>query len=345
MSRQRKRILVVRLDRIGDVLLSTPVIKNLRDAYPKSYIAFMVRPYAREITQGNPYLDDVIVYDKENEESGLAANFEFIKYLRRKKFDTAVILHPTTRTNLLIFLTGIRERIGYDRKWGFLLTHRIPHTKQEGLKHEIDYTLDVLKHMGLTPQSRQMHMPINSVSEMKVGKALEAAGICDDDLLIAINPSASCPSKRWPAVKFAKVADTLKNKYNAKIVIIGAKGDLAFGDAVHRSMGGESLDLSGKTTVSELASVLKRAKLFISNDSGPVHIACALGTPVVAIFGRSDQGLSPKRWGPSGKRDIVLHKNAGCVVCLAHNCVKDFLCLDAITVEDVVSAAAKILGK
>ena len=105
------------------------------------------------------------------------------------------------------------------------------------------------------------------------------------------------------------------------------------------------VNLSGKTSVADVASVLRRVKLFISNDSGPVHISCAVGTPVIAIFGRSDRGLSPSRWGPTGERDIVLHKDVGCDECLAHNCNKKFKCLEAVTVDEVLAAAAKILGK
>ena len=106
---------------------------------------------------------------------------------------------------------------------------------------------------------------------------------------------------------------------------------------------GKLLEKAKSLGASHVASVLRRVSLFVSNDSGPVHIACAVGTPVIAIFGRSDRGLSPQRWGPTGKRDVVLHKDVGCIECLAHNCKKGFKCLEAITVDEVLAAAAKIL--
>ena len=145
MNRKGKRVLIVRLDRIGDVLLSTPVIKAVRDVCPDGYIAFMARRYTKDILEGNPYLDEVIVYDKTGRERGLVRNLSFIRSLRRKKFDIALILHPTKRTHLLVSLAGIPETVGYNKKWGFLLTTKIPHRKQHGLKHEIDYTLDILR--------------------------------------------------------------------------------------------------------------------------------------------------------------------------------------------------------
>ncbi|MFH0764444.1 MAG: lipopolysaccharide heptosyltransferase II [Candidatus Omnitrophota bacterium] len=338
-----RKILIVRLDRIGDVLLSTPVIKNLRDAYPKSYIAFLVRPYAREIVQGNPYLDDVIVYDKAGREKGLRGNLKFIRYLRKKKFDMAIILHPTKRAHLVAFLAGIPVRVGYDRKWGILLTKRIPHTKQSGLKHEIDYTLDILRYIGVEPEDRTLYMPVDTACETRVRGMMGDAGITDTDFCIAINPGASCPSKRWKTMNFARAADSLAKTYNAKILIISSEEDRMFAGEVAALMSRPHVNLAGKTGIGDVASVLRRVKLFVSNDSGPVHIAVAVGTPVISIFGRSDRGLSPERWGPSGKRDVALHKDAGCGACLAHNCRRGFRCLDAITVDDVLAAAAKIL--
>ena len=333
----------MRLDRIGDVLLSTPVIKAVRDACPGSHIAVMVRPYARQIVEGNPYLNEVIAYDKEGSEKSLAGNLRFIKSLRNKGFDIAIALHPTTRTHIAASLAGIPVRIGYDRKYGFLLTRRVPHTKQFGLKHEIDYALDLLRYIGLSPSDRALYMPVTDGAERKMRGIFAENGIREGDLVVAINPGASCPSKRWRGERFAEAASELTKKHGAKIVVVSGPGDRALGDNVAALIDGRCLNLSGKTEIADLAAVLKLSDLFISNDSGPVHIACALGTPVVAIFGRSDAGLSPRRWGPTGKRDIVLHKDVGCGLCLAHNCAIGFKCLDAVTVDEVVAAAERLL--
>lgn len=340
-----KKILIVRLDRIGDVVLSTPVIKAVRDAYPEGYIAMMVRPYAREIVEGNPYLDEVILYDKDGAHKGLAGNIKFIQELRDKKFDTAIVLHPTSRTHIALALSGIPERIGYDRKTGFLLTKKIPHTKQFGMKHEIDYTLDILKYAGIDPKDRSLYMPVNSASECKVAEILAQNGVKEGDILVAINPGASCASKRWGVEKFAEVANGLVDKHNARVAVISGNVDKAFGDKLSALITRGAINLSGKTSIGDVASLLRRCRLFISNDSGPVHISCAVGTPVIAIFGRSDRGLSPRRWGPSGKNDVVLHKGVGCEICYAHNCRAGFKCLDSITPSEVLKAADEILSK
>ena len=343
-SQNYKKILIVRMDKIGDLVLSTPAIKAVRDAYPDSHITVLVRPYAREIIEGSPYINEVITYDKTNGNKGLLKNIKFIMSLRKKKFDLALVLHPKNRTHIYIFLAGIPVRVGYDKKMGMLLTKKIPHIKQYGLKHEIDYTLDLLRYIGIEPKDKSLYIPINEASEKKISDILAKNNVSDKDLIVTIHPGSSCPSKRWKSERFAMVADSLAQKYKAKIIIIAGPSDKIFGDKMAALMKSEKIDLSGKTRVADLASILKRSSLFISNDSGPVHIACAVGTPTIAIFGRNDRGLSPRRWRPTGKRDIVLHKDLGCETCLSHNCDRSFACLDAISVEEVLDAADRILG-
>jgi len=337
-----KRILIARTDRIGDVLLSTPVIKALRERYPKAYIAMMVSSYAKDIVSGNPYLDKVIVLDKDAEHKGWLRSIKFIRELKKNKFDLALILHPTNRAHLITFLSGIPKRIGYDRKLGFLLTDKIKHSKQLGLKHELDYNLDLLRYLGIEAPDKELFIPIKAESEKWLTEFFKQERINDTDKLLAIHPAASCPSKVWPVERFAETADLLAEKHGFKILVIAGPKDLTVAKNLINHLRSVTINLAGKTTVAQLASLLKRCRLLISNDSGPVHIASAVGTPVISIFARNQAGLSPKRWGPVGKKDKVLHK-AACLECLAHNCKKEFACLKAISVEDVLAAADAIL--
>ncbi|MDD5561076.1 MAG: lipopolysaccharide heptosyltransferase II [Candidatus Omnitrophica bacterium] len=338
-----RRILVVRTDRIGDVLLSTPVIKALRDKYPQAYISMIVAPYARDIVEGNPYLDEIIIYDKDNKHKGWLHSLKFARKLRKKRFDLAVILHPTNRMHLLLFLTGIPKRLGYKRKFGFLNNPAKAHLKQEGLKHESEYNLDLVRDLGISGNPQDLFMPVRQESEQWVNDLFSGCGIKEADKLLAINPGASCPSKIWPAANFAQVAEILARRHSFKILIVSGPKDTLLANMIANKIGEQAVNLSGKTSVSHLASVLKRCVLFISNDSGPVHIASSLGVPVVSIFGRNQPGLSPRRWGPLGRKDKYLHKDVGCIQCLAHNCKKEFACLKAISVEDVLAAVESIL--
>ncbi len=338
-----KRILIVRTDRIGDVLLSTPVIKTLRENYPHAYIAMMVSPYAKDIVEGNPYLDQVIIYDKEAKHKSWLRSIKFSQRLKKKKFDLAVILHPINRVHLITFFAGIPRRIGYNKKFGFLLTDKIKHTKQLGQKHELEYNLDLIRHLGIEAEDKNLFMPIKAESEKWADVLFKQEGIKEKDLLLTIHPGASCPSKIWPNERFAEVADKLIEKYGFKALIVAGPKDIALAKSLIKHMHHAAVDLSGKTSVSQLASLLKRSRLFISNDSGPVHIASAVGVPVVSIFARTQKGLSPKRWGPVGIKNKVLHKEVGCIECLAHNCIKEFACLKAITVDDCLKAADSIM--
>lgn len=338
-----KRILLIRTDRIGDVVLSTPAIKTVRDAYPDAYIAFMVRPYARDIVEGNPYLDEVIIYDKDAAHNSFFETFMFGLRLRKKRFDTVVILHPANRAHIIAFVAGIPNRIGFNRKMPFLLTKRIDDKKSLGEKHELDYTLDALKAIGLRGMDRSLFVPVTDSAQCAVDAKLKIAGYDGFRPLLAIHPGASCPSKKWPAARFASLADMLKKRYDFQIVLIAGPNDTREAAELKNNLKCRVIDLSGSTSVAELAALLKMCRLFISNDSGPVHIASAVGTPCVVIFGRKQPGLGPKRWGPAGKSDIVLHKDAGCAVCLAHDCKNGFKCLSAVTVEDAFNAVDNMI--
>jgi heptosyltransferase-2 len=341
-----KRILVVRTDRIGDVLLSTPAIKVLRDHFPNSYIAAMVTSYTRELVDKNPCLDEVMVLDKAGRHRGLWATLKLASLIHRKKFDVALILHPTVRTHLLCFLAGIRERIGYDRKAPYFLTTRLSHKKQEGLKHEAAYVLEMLESLGITDASvGPLTMEIPQAAELAVTNALREAGLKNTDRLVVVNPAASCPSKRWSQKKFADLIDRIMKHYPVKVILIADDAHREISEELIAQVHQRPIDMTGRFSLSQLASLLKRSELCVSNDSGPVHLSVAVGTPVISIFSRNQAGLGPRRWGPLGPRDVVLHKQMDCAPCRAHACRNHFECLESITVEEVMLHAGRILNE
>jgi len=324
-------------------MLSTPVITAVRKAYPEAYIAFCAAPHARELIDTNPALNEVIILDKKNKHRGLTGMAAFVMELRKKDFDMALILHPAARVHIACFLAGVKRRIGYNRKWPLLLTETIPHTKQEGKKHEVEYNFDIIRHIGIDPVSSKLIIGPHKYADDKVRLLLAEHGLGEKTGFVAVHPGASCPSKRWPAKRFAAVIDRISDKHSVKVILIGGPDDRAYSETVRKSCASVPLDLTGETSIAELAALLSRASLLVSNDSGPVHIAVAAGTPVIAIFGRSDPGLSPKRWGPLGPADIVFHKNVGCAACLAHKCDKGFKCLEVISEDEVLEAVTNVL--
>lgn len=343
-EKRYQRILVTRTDRVGDVLLSTPALKALRDRYPSSFIAVMVSSYTRSLVEGNPYVDEVIIFDKDKDK-GLWGTLSLSRRLRRLSFDLAIILHPAFRVHLIVFLAGIRERLGYDWKAPYFLTRALPHKKQEGTKHEIEYNFDLLKEAGVEETTIQMYVPRDKVSEERMEDFFRRVVTPAAGPVIALNPSASCPSKLWPVERFARLNDELQRELNAKVLIITDQAHRHISEQLFSHARLRPVDCTGMLSLSDLASLLRRCDLLISNDSGPVHLAVAVGTPVISIFGRNQPGLSPRRWRPVGSNDVVLHKPLDCSPCLAHDCVRGFECLAAIRMEEVLEETKKIIGR
>ena len=338
------RILLIRLDRLGDVVLSTPVAQVLRQTFPHAFIAMLVRPPCREAIEGHPAINETLVYDKDGPQRTLSGTIRFARALRRYGFDTALILHPSNRSHWIPWLAGIPRRIGYDRKNAWLLTQRVPHRKQEGERHEAAYTLEMLRAIGIAPPTDpRPFVPVQPAAAQRIEALLatrlaatlpEAGGP-----LVAVHPSASCVSKRWMPERFAQVADRLAAERGARICVIGDGSAAHDAHDMVRAMRQPALNLVGQLSVGELAALLQRCALLLSNDSGPVHVAAAVGARVVDIFGRNQRGLSPHRWGPLGEGHTVLQRDVGCVTCLAHRCDIAFLCLTTLSAEEVYQAA------
>ena len=334
-----RRILVARTDRMGDVLLSTPVIKNLRDRFPGTYIAAMIKESLVDLLRNNPYLDEVIAFDKKQKHKGLIGSIRFARELKKRKFDLALILHPTNRVHLILFFAGIKQRIGYDKKWGKLNTRILKHDKQFGQKHETEYALDFLRELGIEVFDKSLFMSVHKESGEWVDSLFAEHKLDNNSKIVTVHTQASCPSKIWPKEYFDDLIEKIIKGHKANIVYIGEMPDQGIEESEER------INLTGKTNISQLASIIKRSRLFISNDSGPVHMAVALGVPVISIFGRKQPGLGPKRWGPLGENSITLHKDVGCQICLAHDCKKEFACLKAIDPKEVYVHVDKFLTK
>ena len=323
------RILVVRTDRIGDVVLTTPFIKALRRAFPAAYIAILVTPATKDLVNGNPYLDEVLVDDRAGRHKGVLGALRLAREIRRGNFDTAFILHTKRRYNFACFLAGVPARIGYrNDKMGFLLTHPLKDVRHLGEKHESEYCLDVLKGVGIPAETEDalgMLVPVRKDADIWVLDWLDSQGIRAGEL-IAIHPGASDPAKCWPAASFAGLISRLTDRYDLKIVLIGGPQTAAIAAEILRLCPKPVLDLTGRTSVAQSVALLSRCRLLISNDSGPVHLAAGVGTFVISLFLRDQPGINPKRWKPLGPKGF-------------------FLSTDFVTVDKVLDLVEDILRR
>ena len=343
-SKKFKNILIVRTDRIGDVVLTTPVMKALRLENPKARISILVTSATQDLIVDNPYLDEIIVDDRKGRHKGLNGFFKLVSEIRKKKYDTALILHTKRRTNALCFLAGIPRRIGYkNNKFGFLLTHPITDTRHQGKKHEAQYCLETLKVLEIESKALDINISVKKKSKQWVEAWCKKNNIKPKEKFIVIHPGASDPSKCWAIHRFVELIDAVCEKYAVKIIIIGEEKVKDTAQQIIAQSSHSIFDLTGQTTVSQLVSVLKRAHLLISNDSGPVHIASGVKTPVISIFTRNQLGINPERWKPLGKKSRTIAVPVDTSVSFKKSQKIDSKYAEKIKAEEVLEAVDELI--
>ena len=334
-----KRILIVNVNWIGDVIFSTPFIKAIRDAYPDGYIACLLHPRCADILKGSPRMDEIIIYDEEGKHRGIIGKLMLVSYLRKLHFDIAFILHRSFTKAFLTFLAGIKERIGYPTKYrGLLLTRTIGMPEEE--VHKVEYFLGLARGTGIKVRESSYEFFVEDADRESMNKFLKRHGVTDKDRLIVLCPGGNWGPKRWPKKSFAKLADMLAAGLSAKIVLSGAKKDAVLVEEIRGMMKSIPVISCGLTTLKELGALLERADLVVANDSGPMHLAVAMKSNVIALFGPTSPGLT----GPYGKGNYrVIWKTEECEVpCYDVTC-SDNRCMALITVEDVFEEAKKVL--
>jgi len=336
-----QRILVTRIDRIGDVVLSTPVFTALKKRFPNARVYALVSPLTAEILEGHPAIDAIIVYDKKKKHKSLWHTLAFAHALRRERIDVVVNLHPSNRVHIISFASGIPLRIGYQKKMSFLLTHTIPEFKWQGLRHESEYNFDLLHFLDVKmPVTMDLVFPI-SEKEYQALDALLIRHELEKKSFVVFFPSASCPSRIWPLENVARLSHTLHERYGLKTVLVGSTDDKEIGIRLEALIPEKVVNFIGELSLKMMGALFTRACIVISNDSGPAHIAGAVNAPIVSIIGRSNPGLHPRRWKPLGAHSFYIHRENYCVSCKAHYCQKEFSCLRSITPEEVFTFIEK----
>jgi heptosyltransferase-2 len=360
-----KTLLVRGVNWIGDAVMTLPALRSLRKAMPGSRISLLVKPWVSPLFEKDPNVDEIIMYD--DAYKGIIGKVKLSRMLRKKDFCAAVLFQNAFDAALITFLAGIKERVGYNRDGrGFLLTKAVTAPQKESRMHHINYYLNLLEQIGIDSEPPEPYLYLS------LDERLSAREILKDMRrpIVGINPGATYGSaKRWFPERFAEVAHRVINEHNGSAVIFGGAKEAGMAEQISvlvssqmsaaRTPESESqtnsslvthsslLNMAGRTGTRDLIALISECDLLVTNDSGPMHLSYAVGTPVVAIFGSTDPDLTGPlevRSSWSKAHNIVIKKNIECSPCFERECHRgDLACMEAISAEEVYSAVKELL--
>ena len=332
---------------IGDAVMCLPALDAVHRGQPDSAITVLAKPWVAPIFRCNPAITTVMEYDALGENRGALGKWRLTGEIRRRRFDRALLFQNAFEAALIAFLARIPERYGYTTDGrGLLLTEGVKPAGKEIAYHHVDYYLDLVEKVGLGRRGERSPRLYLEESEITWGrKFLSDKGVDEAVPLIGIAPGAAYgPAKQWPAERFSQIVELLSRERPLYPLLFGSRGDSEacrrVGDGIGSASPTLSLDLSGKTSLREAMALMSLCAVFITNDSGLMHVAAALGVPTVAIFGSTD----PNRTGPLGKRCSILYKKVDCSPCFKRECPTDFRCMESISADDVADSAIELIG-
>jgi len=336
------RILVARTDRLGDVILSLPVLRELKRNFPSAHLAMLVSPYTKPVVETNPYLDEVIVYDPEAHRGwrGIRRLAEQIKF---KKFDLAIALFPRWTISWLMFLSGIPVRVGSGyRPYFFFFNRRIWIHRSTIEKHEAEYNLDWLGAVGIKPGTPEITLELTKDDRLFSDRFLSEK-INPVDNLLAVHPGSSGSALNWPAENYAEMADSLIDSGN-QVILTGSLDEKELLEQVSSKMRNKPIIPDRQFTIRQFAALIKSCRVFVSASTGPMHLAAAVKTPTVSLSSPLFTA-SEKRWGPLGNRSVVLKPALlPCKKCSMEKC-REYNCMKKISVPEAVKAVEKLLSE
>jgi len=341
------KILIIKLSSIGDVVHTLPSLYALRQGYPDARIDWLVEEGPSGIIKDHPLLNRVIVVKRRGWLYSPRGCWEVARGLRNNKYDIVLDFQGLFKSGIWVFLSGGKRRIGFDRTRDFsylFLNERLPPYDPD--RHAVDRYLDMVRYLGLRVDGIGFPALFDERERDKVLGLLRENGILEGEDFIVVSPLARWKTKQWGMEGFASFCKEVSVRFGCKVVLVGG----AMGEAKPIMLATEDglegpsynkwavVNLAGRTTLKELACLLSLSRLMVTVDSGPMHIAAAVGTPVVALFGPT----APWRTGPYGEGHKVIRKGLPCSPCFLRRC-SDLRCMKEITVEEVVGAVADLL--
>jgi len=334
---ETEKILIRGPNWVGDAVLAIPAMKAVRERFPHAEITLLVRPWVAGLFTSAPFIDKVW---SEEKPSSLSDWARMTKEIRARGFYLGLLLPNSFESALMMLLGGIPQRIGYatdGRRW-MLTKSLVPADK---LQHQVRYYFELVKVLSAATDPPSIEIQATTDERSSARRLLAAEGIPMDAPFLVLNPGAAYGSaKRWHEHRFASVADTLALELGLQVALIGSEKERVVAEKIREQMTSGVALLSGKTSLETLIGVLAESSLMITNDSGPMHIAAALGVPTVAVFGSTDERVT----GPSGARTRVVKHAVECSPCLLRECPIDHRCMNAVTVQDVCLAARELMG-
>jgi len=321
---------------IGDAIMATPALKAVRETFAGAHIVVVANPLVAQLFAYHPDCDEVIVFDKQGKHAGLSGFLRFVFRLRQEKFDCAILFQNAIEAAIMTLLAGVSSRAGYATDGRrLLLTHPVSVGDEERALHHTDYYLHMLAQCGITTTTKQQCLALAPEEVQWATRHMPSGRFA------VINPGAAYGSaKRWLPERFAAVADELAARYGLSIVLSGGPSEMEVGQDIGKAMREPHQNFIGQTNVRQMMALLASSCLMITNDSGPMHVAAAFGVPMVAIFGPTDHTTT----SPWGTRAQIVRHPVECSPCLLRQCPIDHRCMQRVTVNDVLSAAADILG-
>lgn len=344
-----QKILVRSTNWIGDAVMTTPAVRTIRENFPESEITMLVHPWVSDIFRYSPRIDRLFIYEKRGLHQGLKGMMRLAGELRLQQFDCAILLQNAFEAALIAKMAGIPVRGGYttDAR-GLLLTHGVDKEFELIKKHELYYYQRLVRGLGMKTAANELELFIPGDQVEAAKRRIESftgmqAGAVP---LIGFNPGAAFgPAKRWPVEKFAELADLICRRTDARIVLFGSEADRETAASLLSKSGKASarmLNLTGVTSLIEAMAMIGESTLFVTNDSGLMHVAAALHTPTVAIFGSTDHVAT----GPFSDTAIIIRKPLSCSPCKKTHCPeKHFQCMKLVSSAEVFAAVVQILEK
>jgi heptosyltransferase-2 len=323
---------------IGDAILSLPALASLSKNFPKAQIWVAARKWVKDLFTSYSFIKGVITVSNLDSLKGLRSA---AKNLKELQFDTGILLTNSFSSALLFYLAKIPERWGYVRDGrGILLTRGVTPKGLEELSHQLNYYLKLISGLGLKTYPPEINLPLTPEEKMQAKEMLLSLNADLKKPLVILNPGASYgPAKRWPASRYAELARLFQQRKNAEILITGSLDESELAKSIALSMTKKPLSLAGQTSLRLLAGLISHSALFVSNDSGPMHLANALKIPVAAIFGPTD----PRITGPFQEPAVVIKKDVPCWPCSYRECPFEHDCMMKIEPEEVFKVSQKFL--